>query len=111
MNFTNKDKQLILNKFEIESNGAEPSEEELFQLLCDQIAYMIEYRMEFLLSLLYRNDVEESKINWALSPACADPANIALAKLVMNRQKARVATKKSIAVKPIEDLEDELRWE
>lgn len=109
MEFTENETQSILNKFDIASPNESPSEEELFELLCDQIAYMIEYRMEYLLSLLYRNDILEHKINFALSPRCPDPANIALAKLVMERQKERIKTKSSIKVLPIEDIDDELK--
>ena len=66
----------IFQAFEIEPSGKEaPTEEELFQLLCDRIAWMIEYNMEYLLSLLYRNDVKGSKIHFALSPFEKDPAN------------------------------------
>ena len=107
--FTSKDTNSILQKFEIANKGEIPSEEQLFELLCDQIAYMIEYRMEYLLSLLYRNDILESKINEALSPACEDPANVALAKLVMERQKERIRTRETIHVDPIDDLDEELR--
>ena len=107
---SDNDTSKIIKAFEIETKEENLTEEELLQVLCDQIAYMIEFRMEYLLSLLYRNDIAESKINLALLPNNPDPANVALAKLVLQRQKQRMATKKSIAVEPIEDLEDGLRW-
>lgn len=109
-NFSKKDTQSILNKFEIEAAEEAPSEEQLFEMLCDQIAYMIEYRMEFLLSLLYRNDILEHKINFALSPHCTDPANVALAKLVMERQRERMQSRESIEVSPIDDIDEGLAW-
>ena len=108
--FSVKDTESILGKFEIDTKGETPSEERLFEMLCDQIAYMIEYRMEFLLSLLYRNDILEHKINLALSPQCPDPANVALAKLVMERQRQRIKTKASIEVLPIDDIDEELKF-
>jgi len=107
--FSEKDTESIIGKFEMEGRNDNPSEEELFEMLCDQIAYMIEYRMEFLLSLLYRNDILEHKISFALSPHCPDAANVALAKLVMERQRQRIATKASIEVLPIKDIDEELR--
>ncbi|MFT5913330.1 MAG: hypothetical protein ACI9XO_004877 [Paraglaciecola sp.] len=107
--FSKKETHSVLNKFEIDLKGDTPSEKELFEMLCDQIAYMIEYRMEFLLSLLYRNDILEHKISFALSPHCPNPANIALAKLVMERQRKRIETKASIEVLPIEDIDEELK--
>jgi len=109
-NFSKRDTESLLHKFEIETKEDTPSEEQLFEMLCDQIAYMIEYRMEFLLSLLYRNDILEHKISWALSPHCADPANIALAKLVMERQEERIKCRASIEVHPVDDIDEELAW-
>ncbi len=101
----------ILQAFEIEIPEAEaPTEEELFQYLCDRIAWMIEHNMEYLLSLLYRNDVEESKIHFALSRHEPDPANVALAKLVMDRQKQRMATKKLYGKQNADDVDEELKW-
>ena len=86
--------ELIIRDFEIESvEKEEISEEELFGVLADQIAYMLEYRIEFLFSLMYRLDVYESKINAALHPSAPEPANIGLARLVLERQKQRIKTK------------------
>ena len=103
--------ELLAKNFELSLPDDEPvSEERLFQILADQIAYMIEFRMEYLLSLLYRNDVLEHKINAALSPANEDPANIALAKLVMERQRERMATKKAYRVDEIDEIDEDLRF-
>lgn len=102
---------LILKDFELGETGDEtPSEEELFQMLCDRIGWLIEHNMEYLLSLLYRNDVAESKIHFALSPLDPDPANIALAKLVMERQKQRMETKKKYGSQQSDEVEEELKW-
>ena len=86
---------IIVRDFEMEAKQAEEelTEEELLRLLADRITWLIEYRMEYLLSLLYRLDVKEEKVHFALSPACPEPANVAIAKLVLERQKARVRTK------------------
>jgi hypothetical protein len=66
--------------------------------------------MEYLLSLLYRNDVAESKIYDALSPSSPDPANVSLAKLVMERQKQRLETKRQYGKQSAGGVEDDLRW-
>ena len=102
----------IINRdFElITEDQTPPSEEELFQMLSDRIAWLIEHNMEYLLSLLYRNDVEESKIHFALSPFETDPANVALAKLVIARQKQRLATKQQYGKQDAGDVEEGLRW-
>lgn len=84
---------LIARDFELESSTEMLTEVELLQLLADQIAYMIDNRLEFLLSLMYRLDIDESRVGAALSPASEEPANLALARLVLERQKQRVFTK------------------
>jgi len=101
---------VLVQDFEIETTQEQLTEEQLFDLLCERITWMIEYKMEYLLSLLYRNDVLEEKINFALSPLCPDPANIALTKLVLARQKERMAIKQSFKVEPIEGLEEGLKF-
>lgn len=107
----NTSTDIIVRDFELETQTGEvPSEEELFQMLSDRIAWLIEHNMEYLLSLLYRNDVAESKIYYALSPLDKDPANIALAKLVLERQKQRMETKKQYGNQDSEEVDEELRW-
>jgi hypothetical protein len=86
---------LILRDFELIAPKEALTEAELLDYLADAIAYMMESKMDFLLSLLYRLDVAEAKINYALSLASPDPANIALAKIVLERQKQRIATKRA----------------
>jgi hypothetical protein len=90
---------LILRDFELTAPTTELSEQELLDYLADAIGYMIEHKMDFLLSLLYRLDVAERKINEALMPGNPEDANIALAKLVLERQKLRIATKQAYRAK------------
>ena len=100
-------RDLIARDFELEiSDDYKMTEEELFSLLSDKVAYMIEYRLDFLLSLMYRLDIKESLINQALSPANDDPANIALAQLILNRQKQRIFTKQHYKQEKLNDLGD-----
>lgn len=102
---------LILREFEIVPPGDEPpSEEALFHHLCDRVAYLIEYNMEYLLSLLYRNDVDEGKIHAALSPLAPEPAHVGLARLVLQRQKRRMETKRHFGRQDSEEVDEELRW-
>ncbi len=86
-------RSLIIRDFGLDIPGEGMDEAGLFQILADAVAYMIEHKIDFLMSLMYRLDVLEPDINHALSPFCIDPANIALAKLIMARQKQRVQTK------------------
>ena len=70
---------------------------------------MIEYKMDYLLSLLYRLDVLEHKINHVLSPVAIDLPAVGLAKLILERQKLRVATKQEY--KPKMEDDDLEGWE
>ncbi|NUO01298.1 MAG: hypothetical protein HUU01_11850 [Saprospiraceae bacterium] len=87
--------QLVASEFEL-APFAEPemTEEALLLALSNCIADMIQYRLEYLLSLMYRLDIDERKVNLALSPLAEEPANIGLARLVIERQKRRAFTKK-----------------
>lgn len=99
---------LVKRDFELDTiSEGEISEEELLQALANQVAYMLEYRLEFLLSLMYRLDVPEHKVQMALSPLGTEAPNIALARLVMERQKQRAYTK--MHYRP-EDLGAEWDW-
>jgi hypothetical protein len=86
---------LIKRDFELETTTDYQNEDELFRMLADQIAWMIERRMEWLLSLMYRMDIDEAQVQAALSPVAPEPANIGLARLVLERQKQRVHTKQT----------------
>ncbi len=106
--FSKKETSIIVRNFELETNKESLSEEELLGLLTEQVAYMIEYKMDYLLSLLYRLDVLEHKINHALSPVAIDMPAVGLAKLILERQKQRVATKEQYKQKTDDELEG---WE
>ena len=86
---------LIVRDFELETPENPMSEAKLLAYLADVIGYMIEKKLDYLLSLLYRLDVSESKINHALMPGNPEDANVALARLVIERQKQRIATKRA----------------
>jgi hypothetical protein len=87
------DATAILSDFDLSVPEKSLNEQELLEYLAEAISYMIEHKLDFLLSLLYRLDVDEQKINTALLPGNPEPANFALAQLVLERQKQRMATK------------------
>jgi hypothetical protein len=82
------------------------TEAELLALLTERVTTLLEQQPELLMSLLYRMDVEESAILKAMHPNATDLAHIGLAKLVLERQKQRSATKKSVNVEPLDDWKD-----
>lgn len=88
-----RDKELIISNFEIEGTDADVSEDELLDILTSQVAYLMDRRLDYLLSLLYRLDVLEPKIKAVLyNQELIEPAR-GLAKLILDRQKERVATR------------------
>jgi hypothetical protein len=98
---------LLRRDFELATTGERLSEAELLQLLADEVDHLIERRMEWLLSLMYRMDIDESRVQAAISPLAKEPANVGLARLILERQQQRVRTKQSY--KP-EDLGEEWEW-
>jgi len=106
-----KTKDQIIIDFGIARTKDEDIDEEaLLALLADQVAYYIEYDLEFLFSSLYRLDIKEQKVKEVLGKTAAEPANIAIAKLILERQKQRVHTKEFYKQAPIEDLDEELKF-
>ncbi len=104
--FIKETHELIVRDFEVEElEGESISEQALLDALADRVAWLIEYRMEFLLSLMYRMDISEAKVNDALSPANPAPANVALARLVLDRQKERIRTKQQYKQDDLEGWE------
>ena len=98
--------ELIARDFGLET-GPEPlTEQELFDLVANEVAYMIEHRLESLFSLLYRLDVSEKKIRSGLAGDAAQPANITLAQLIIDRQKQRIFTKQKYRQEKLDDLGD-----
>ena len=90
--------ELVLRDFELSQPEHSLTEQEMLNYLADAIAYMLENKMDFLLSLMYRLDIDEAKIAHALLPGNDEPAHIALAKVVWERQKNRVATKQAYRI-------------
>lgn len=65
----------------------------LLDLFAQRVEEMMQDKMDLLLSTLYRLDVEESKIRAALDFPTDTPAR-ALARLILERQKERLETKR-----------------
>jgi len=97
------------NDFELQTSDlGEHSEAELLELIAVRVATMLETQPEYLMSLLYRLDVLESKILPVMHPGAPEPVNYGLARLILERQLQRLKTKETIKPEPLEDLEG---WE
>jgi hypothetical protein len=84
---------LVAQDFEPVTEEPVISEEQLLEALAERVEWMIEHRLEYLMSLMYRMDVDERKVDFALSPLAPEPAHLALARLILERQKQRVFTR------------------
>ncbi len=97
--------ELLRGPFELE--GTSPaSEEELLAILAVRIGEMLERQPEYLMSMLYRLDVLEPKINQALHPAAPEMPALGLARLVLERQQQRIFTKRTVKPVPLEGMDD-----
>ncbi len=83
------------------------SYQELLDLIADQVAQMLTTKPETLFSLLYRLDVSEKKVDVVMKGADSRPTNVALAELIVERQKERLRTKKQYKQDNIDGWE---RW-
>ncbi len=103
--FDAKSTAMLATSFEIAGETDQVTEEDLLRALSDRIGYMIDHKFDFLMHLMYRFDVLEHKIRDAISPMNPDPANVALAKLVVERQKERIILRQKYKSPDIEDLD------
>ncbi|HMQ50082.1 MAG TPA: hypothetical protein PKA00_21855 [Saprospiraceae bacterium] len=97
--------ELIAQDFELNTAQQTWTEEELLQLLSEQVAYLIDHRLEYLMSLMYRLDIDERKVNYALSPLSAEPPPVGMARLILDRQKQRTFTKHYYKTDTLDDME------
>jgi hypothetical protein len=93
---------LINQFFPKPSEGKTYTEEELIQYVADYVSDMLDREPDLLFSTLYRLDVDEHKIKKALL-ASEEPGNIALAKLILKRQKQRVEARKKYKSPPLDN--------
>ncbi len=76
------------------------SEDDLYNAIKERVAYLLETSPELLMSSLYRLDVLEVKINAVLAPTSPVAPIEGLARLILERQKERIATKKKFKSDP-----------
>ncbi len=85
-------KQLILQQFDLNTESLD-NEAILEQKLATFISFLLENRLEQLFSGLYRLDIDERKVKFALSTLCTEPADLAIARLIIARQKQKAITR------------------
>lgn len=93
---------LVVKDFGL-SKSTPLTEEELLDAIANRVAEMMEENKDLLLSYMYRLDIDEGKIHFALSPLANEPAHFALARLILARQKQRAITKVSYKPPKLDD--------
>ena len=76
------------------------SESDLYHAIKERVAYLLDTNPELLMSSLYRLDVLEVKINAVLAPNSPVAPIEGLARLILERQKERIASKKKYKSDP-----------
>lgn len=97
----------IIDDFNLEGRN-DQSEQEMILLLADKVNEMMDRDMGLLLSYLYRLDVSEARVNLAMHQD-EEPVPVAVARLIWERQKMRLKTKKEVKVHKDKDWEG-LEW-
>ncbi len=85
--------KLVKKDFEIELSDSFITEEQLEIALAERVYYLIEHDLERLFSILYRLDVNEQKVHNALKLENIIPPALAIARLIINRQKEKARTR------------------
>ena len=81
------------------------SDDEMIEILAEKVQNYLDCDINLLMSYLYRLDVLEHKIKKALTNAGNEPGNYILARLIWERQKQRLETKKTTIVDSAIDAE------
>ena len=80
------------------------SQEEILIHIADRVAKLLKADPDLLMSYLYRLDVEQKRIEFAIKHSPM-PLNVTIAELIWQRQKQRIETKKKYKQDPIEGWE------
>ncbi len=81
----------------------------LVALVAERVVELLERQPEYLMSLLYRLDVLEEKIVPVMRGRSAEPIPVALARLIVERQKQRLHTRRTMKPR-VSDQAEEWRW-
>jgi len=82
----------------------------LLALVAERVAELLECQPEYLMSLLYRLDVLEEKIVPVMRGQSTEPIPQALARLILERQKQRLETRRTVKPRPTDEATDEWAW-
>ncbi len=103
-------KVIMARDFQLDAHELPSEDQDTTTWLADYVAYLMEYRLEYLLSWLYRMDISEQAVQNALSPHQSILANVAIAQLILARQAERNRTKQAYPQPELSMIDEELRW-
>ena len=95
--------EIVAKDLELETTPDTDNEQAMLDMLARRVADLMEYRMEFLMSMMYRLDVPEYKVAMALRPDAEDLPSLGLAKLIWERQKQRLETRQTYQQPKMDD--------
>lgn len=101
-----KETQAVVKKdFNLTFEQENYSESELTDLLAEEIFRLIQQNLEQLFSILYRLDIDEQKVHTALAPNAEAPANLVIARLIIEREKQKAESRLRYRTEKEEDDE------
>jgi hypothetical protein len=80
--------------------------EDLIRIMAERIRELLAGDLEALMSMMYRLDIDEAKIKLAFSKENLEDPAVSLAKIIIERQKRRMDTKKKYRQPPLSDFID-----
>ncbi len=86
------------------------TEDELIVLLAERINDLIRQDFNQLLSLLYRIDIDESKLRNLLKEHPEKDAGGLIAEMILERQKQKIAARKQFRSQQQSDQQEEEKW-
>lgn len=89
-----KETQAVVKKdFNLIFEQVDYLESELIDLLAEEIFKLMQQNLEQLFSILYRLDINEQKVHVALAPNAKAPANLVIARLIIEREKQKAESR------------------
>ena len=87
-------KKRLYSELDIETKDSSISEEDLLLAISIRVAHLLDRDSGLLFSYLYRLDISESSLDRVINTPSLDPIAYRIAKLILDRQKKRIMTKK-----------------
>lgn len=97
---------LMHTRVEPELSDTDAADDQLIAFMSKRIEELMAREFESLMSMMYRLDVDEQEIRKALAPTNLENPATSLARLIVLRQKKRMATKRKYQPPEIDDWID-----